>query len=213
MSRASCLIGAGGPARAARPRASAERRRTARARVAQGAGAATQPASACAGRADHARQIVLESQRRLSISQLMSVAKCGIAGDGDRRHAGGDRASSTPDWTCRREAQVGRQRARRRDHSSSPAGVTRKANGRQRRQQRRPAVEVERACRPAMRLAGARRHRLGRDDVVDEQRQPLHHRRWRQGFMASSMRDCRQRAPAPEGDACRRMVYFAPPPP
>ena len=182
-SRAKCLI-------AARPRPRRHRRRRreasaadARARASRSAPATLRPsrASSCAGASPTRRaRSSSTSQRRLSNSQLTSVANWASPATSMRGLLAGQRAHqrSAGFEASTADAQVGRRPARSSPHHSSrPAGVTRKASG----GRAGSSAGQPSSCSSTLRPACSRRrcggHRLAAITMVGEEDGALDDRR------------------------------------
>ena len=183
--RARCLIGAAAPRPASR-RAVARRRRDA---CATAVAQRRRPRARAEARqlarrrgADEAREIVLDVPAQV-VDQPVDVGReRGVARDVDaaaaRRRAPA-RSASAGLAASTRDAQVGAAGgARRRSHSSSPAGVMRNASGRQR-AAAATASPRSSTCRlrPACGAGARSRPARPRDMVEHQQRQALDHGR------------------------------------
>ncbi len=117
------------------------------------------------------------SQRRLSISQSMSLAK---AASPETVTAGRSpatiRVSASAGFaasTATRRSGAGEEASG--SHSTSPAGETRNANGPTAGRRRRPAAELDLQGPRRVRTQALERRRLGGDHVIDQENEPLHH--------------------------------------
>ena len=122
------------------------------------------------------------SQRRFSISQLTSVAKAASPSTRELRPLADDelRERQRRIGGVDRHAQIGRQSRGRLDPFDQARRGDAKGDRRRRRQQRRPAFELDAQGSRGVRTQPFHRLRLGGNHVVEEQHDPLHHRPFRE---------------------------------